>query len=104
MARDSNISTDWRHRRWRTCRDNHVSTFGGSARVVWCDEISTDVAYVVSTDDDNGNSNALLISLAPDIARFLLLASTCLDDSTRADEVRQFVSRITKCLDVSTIP
>ena len=104
MAGDSRISTDWRHRRWRTFRDNHVSTFGGSARVVWCDEISTDVAYVVPTDDDNGNSNALLISLAPEIARCLMLASTCLDDSRRADEVRQFVKRIKKCLDIDTTP
>jgi hypothetical protein len=102
MAFDSSISTDWRHRRWRTFRDNHVSTFGGSARVVWCDEISTDVAYVVPTDDDNGNSNALFISLAPDILRCLLLASSCLDDSENAGKVMDFVLKLTERLDLKT--
>jgi hypothetical protein len=101
MAYDSRISTDWRHRRWTTRRNNHVSTFGGSARVVWCDEISTDVAYVVPTDDDNGNSNALFISLAPDIFKCLLVASGCLDDSETAGQVRDFVSKLKEHLDAN---
>jgi len=93
-------TTDWRYTTWTTFRDNHVKTLGGSARVVWCTDPSIDVAYVVPTDDDNGNDNALLISLAPEIMKVLLLASTCLNDSDNAATVRGYVKSLKRTLRV----
>jgi hypothetical protein len=93
-------TTDWRYTSWETRRDNHVGTFGGSARIVWCTNPRTDVAYVVPTDDDNGNANALLISLAPDIMKCLMFASTCLNDSESAESVKKFVDNLKGILGV----
>lgn len=93
-------TTDWRKTQWKTHRDNYVAVRGGSARIVWGVHPATDVAYVLPTDGDNGNTNAMLISLAPDIMRCLLLASTCLRDCEQADAVRAFVNQLKSELNI----
>lgn len=96
-------TTDWREVQWETHRDNGVRLKGGSARIVWSSATATDVAYVVPTDGDNGNTNANLIAMAPDIMRCLLLASVLLRDCDEAETVRKFVSKAKKLLCVGLI-
>ena len=71
---------------------------GDSGRIVWSVSPSTDVAYVVPLDGDNGNTNAMLIAMAPDIMRCLLLASTCLRDCEGSRTVKKFVAQAKELL------
>ena len=97
-------TTDWRTTQWKTHKDNHVALWNGdSGRIVWSISPSTDVAYVVPTDGDNGNTNAMLIAMAPDIMRCLLLASTCLRDCEDALAVKKFVSQAKELLGVDAM-
>jgi hypothetical protein len=62
---------------WKTHRDNGISLSGpcggtDSYRIVF-DDNGLDVAYVVATGTDNGNSNAKLIASAPRLANALRL-------------------------------
>jgi hypothetical protein len=92
-------TTDWRVTQWKTHRDNGVLLRNGdSARIVWSAKPATDVAYVVPTDGDNGNTNAMLIAMAPDIMRCLLLASTCLRDCESSRTVKKFVAQAKELL------
>ncbi len=100
MGDHESATTDWRFSQWTTKPNNHATTSAGPARVVWSVHPATDVAYVLPTDGHNGNVNAMLISMAPDIARCLLLASTCLRDCPAGDVVKTYVSGLKRLLDV----
>ena len=62
---------------WKTCQDNGISLAGpcggtDSYRIVF-DDSGLDVAYVVATGQDNGNSNARLIASAPRLVNAIRL-------------------------------
>jgi hypothetical protein len=102
------------HRRtWQTLRDNYVEKWMVKAglkgkpsetyRVVW-EERSGDVAYVVPSDDDNGNRNAALIAAAPSllaaVEALLPLAQAYAYETDRIDyqfttsQVRRFLASL----------
>ena len=87
---------------WSTKADNHVAlSFAEFApesyRIVW-QENEGDIAYVLATDDDNGNSNARLIAAAPDLLDALKKAHAFLR-SFNVPECEQFGPLDLECLD-----
>jgi len=57
--------------KWKTTRNNHMSIFGESFRIV--DNGYTDVCYVCPTDKDNGNLNARMITEMRSLFEFTIL-------------------------------
>ena len=53
--------------KWKTIENNHMEILGASFRVVWHREGGNDICYVVPTLEDQGNRNARLIAMAPEL-------------------------------------
>jgi len=75
---------------WKTVKDNEITIdrpHGGvmSLRIVWDPVSGKDVAYICPTDGDDGNTNAALISVAPQMFQLLRIASKVVSKQAKKD-------------------
>ena len=84
---------------WETVPDNEIHFGEGRVfRIVWS-KAGRDVAYVVPTEEDNGNGNARMISLAPIMLATLRHVSQNMKTAGTTGELVETVAAIITMMD-----